>query len=76
MNVRVRALTIEYRALPIHPIDPSPTPTPTATRTRITVTVGITVYVRIDDAVTYGDSVAWWALVFIYAIGKTVHQPS
>jgi hypothetical protein len=66
MNVRVRVLTIEYRALPIQPIHPSPTPTPTATGARITgvtviatLIVTATVGVRGDAAVTDGDSVAW-----------------
>ena len=85
MNVRVRVLTIAYRALPVHPIDPSPTPTPTttatATGTRIigvtlTVTVTHTFSIRVDAAVTNADSVAWWALVFIHTVRKTVHQPS
>ena len=85
MNVRVSVLTIAYRALSIHPIHPSPTPTPTttATRTRITGVTNIatfivthTVSVRVDNAVTYADSVAWRALVFIHTVRKTVHQPS
>lgn len=88
LNVRVRVLTIEYRAVAIHPIDPSPAPTTTATRTSVRVTVTVTfivivtviatvaVNVRIDAVVAYCDSVAWRALILIHTVRKAIHQPS
>ena len=86
MTVRIRALTIEHRALPVRPIHPSPAATATATATRasirvavtfiVTDTVTVTGSIRIYTVGTYGANVAWWTLVFIHAIWKTIHQPS